>query len=209
MTTQGTDVGTSPPVQKVPEEDLPALSGTLAAAFFDDPVFRWCIPEDSRRAEILPPFFRLVTELNLPHHELYSTAANQSGAVWVPPGRQPTEDEMTEQEPRFAHVTGEYAERVFHVFDLMSEVHPTEPHWYLFFLGTRPEWQSHGVGSALLSAVLDGCDRDGVPAYLEASNEGCKRLYLRHGFIVTGEILLPAGPPLWCMWRAPRLTHNP
>src|SRR5882757_6067202 len=85
MTTQATDVGTSLSVQKVTEADLPALSGTLAAAFFDDPVFRWCIPEDSRRAEILPPFFRLVTEVNLPHDELYSAAANLAGAVWIPP----------------------------------------------------------------------------------------------------------------------------
>jgi len=60
------------------------------------------------------------------------------------------------------------------------------------------------MGSALLREVLEGCDRDRSPAYLEASNEGCKRLYLRHGFTVTGEIRLPAGPPLWCMWRSPR-----
>jgi ribosomal protein S18 acetylase RimI-like enzyme len=203
MTTQATEMGTSPSVRKVTEADLPALSGTLAAAFFDDPVFRWCIPEDTRRAEILPPFFRLVTEVNLPHGELYSAAASLAGAVWIPPGQQPTEEEAAEQEPRFAHATGEYAERVFQVLDLMGEVHPTEPHWYLFFLGTKPGWQSRGMGSALLSAVLDGCDRDGIPAYLEASNEGCKRLYLRHGFVVTGEIQLPDGPPLWCMWRSP------
>jgi len=208
MTTQAADVGTNWSVEKVTDADLPALSGTLAAAFFDDPVFRWWIPEDTRRAEILPPFFRLVAEVNLPHGELYGAAENLAGAVWIPPGKQPTEEEMTELVPRFAHTTGDYAERLFQALDLMSEVHPTEPHWYLFFLATRPEWQSQGMGSVLLRAVLDGCDRDGSPAYLEASNEGCKRLYLQHGFIVTGEIPLPDGPPLWCMWRTPRSAQE-
>lgn len=61
-----------------------------------------------------------------------------------------------------------------------------------------------GVGSALMRPVLETCDRDGVPAYLEATSERNKRLYLRHGFEVTDEIRLPDGPTLWRMWRAPR-----
>lgn len=207
MTTQETHVTISVSVQKANEADLAALSGTLAAAFYDDPLFRWLIPEDSRRAEILPPLFRVIMEVNLAKDELYRAGANLAGAVWLPPGQQPSEDETAEQVPKFAHVTGEYAERVFQALDLMGEVHPSEPHWYLFVLGTKPEWQSQGIGSLLLRAVLDRCDRDGIPAYLEASNEGSKRLYLRHGFIVTGEIALPDGPPLWCMWRSPRPTR--
>jgi ribosomal protein S18 acetylase RimI-like enzyme len=197
-------VSTSWSVQKVTEADLPALSLTLAAAFVDDPFFRWWIPEDTRRTEILPALFRLVAEVNLSHDELYGAEDLAAGAVWIPPGRQPTEEEMAELVPALAHATGEYAERLLHVLELTSQVHPSEPHWHLFFLATRPEWQSRGMGSSLLRAVLDGCDRDGTPAYLEATSEGSKRLYLRHGFVVTGEIPLPDGPPLWCMWRSPR-----
>jgi hypothetical protein len=52
--------------------------------------------------------------------------------------------------------------------------------------------------------VLEVCDRDAMPAYLEATSEGNKRLYLRHGFEVTGEIKLPDGPSMWPMWRTPR-----
>lgn len=39
------------------------------------------------------------------------------------------------------------------------------------------------------------------PVYLEAGSERNKRLYLRHGFEVTGEIHLRDSPPMWCMWR--------
>ena len=43
-----------------------------------------------------------------------------------------------------------------------------------------------------------------MPAYLEATSERNKQLYLRHGFEVTGEIKLPDGPRMWPMWRTPK-----
>jgi hypothetical protein len=50
---------------------------------------------------------------------------------------------------------------------------------------------------------LDRCDAEGAPAYLESSNIDNVSYYLRFGFEVTGEIDVPGGPTLWCMWRAP------
>jgi len=71
-------------------------------------------------------------------------------------------------------------------------------------LGTWPEWQGRGLGSPLMAPVLQTCDRDRVPAYLEATSERNEQLYLRHGFEVTDEIPLPDGPRMWPMWRAPK-----
>jgi ribosomal protein S18 acetylase RimI-like enzyme len=100
-------------------------------------------------------------------------------------------------------ISGEYAETLFGIFELMSQHHPNEPHHYLFLLGTRPEWQSCGLGTALMRPVLEMCDRDGLPAYLEATSERNQALYRRHRFDVVGEIRLPGGPTMWPMWRAP------
>jgi len=199
-----TDPSAGALVRKATGEDVPLLSRSLAAAFYDDPVTQWWMPDTDRRRQILPAFFRLVAEVNLPHDELYTTDHLVAGAVWIPPGHQPTEVEMAELAPRFEHVSAEYAEALFQILSLLDEQHPPEPHYYLFFIGTRPEWQSRGIGSAVMQAVLDKCDREAVAAYLEASSERNKRLYLRHGFEVTEEIRLPDGPPLWRMWRAPR-----
>ena len=60
------------------------------------------------------------------------------------------------------------------------------------------------MASRSLAEVLDRCDDEGIPAYLEASTERSRALYLRHGFEVLNEIRMPGdGPPMWRMWREP------
>ena len=54
-------------------------------------------------------------------------------------------------------ISGTYAQTLFEIFERMEDQHPREPHHYLFFLGTRPEWQSRGIGSALMRPVLERC----------------------------------------------------
>ena len=87
----------------------------------------------------------------------------------------------------------------------VQERHPKKPHWYLFAIGVEPERQGRGIGSALLRVVLERCDADRAPAYLEASTETNARLYERHGFAVTEEFRMASdAPPVWLMWREPR-----
>jgi len=81
--------------------------------------------------------------------------------------------------------------------------HPAKPHFYLSVVGTDPEQQGGGIGSALLTPVLERCDLDQTAAYLESSKESNLSFYARHGFAVTKRIELPEGPPLWLMWREP------
>jgi GNAT superfamily N-acetyltransferase len=186
--------------RKATAASLPAVSETLARSFYDDPVVTWCIPEGPRRRQILPGFFGAVTESYSSYDEVYDVGAGVSAAVWAPPDA--AEDEQLAG--RIGEIVAEYEDRIFAVLALMEEQHPAEPHYYLFLLGTRPKWQGRGIGSALMAPVLGTCDRDRVPAYLEATSERNRLLYLRHGFVVTDEIKIPDGPVLWRMWRTPR-----
>ena len=69
--------------------------------------------------------------------------------------------------------------------------HPKDRHWYLQMLGTQSERQGHGVGSAILTPVLERCDREGERVYLESTKERNIPFYTRHGFQVTEEITCP------------------
>ena len=96
------------------------------------------------------------------------------------------------------------APRALGVLSKMEKIHPEQPHWYLAVLGTATEHQGRGVGSALMKPVLDTCDDEGIPAYLESSKEANIPFYRRHGFEVKGEITIKDGPTLWPMWRDPQ-----
>jgi GNAT superfamily N-acetyltransferase len=88
---------------------------------------------------------------------------------------------------------------------VIQKHHPTVPHWYLYYLATTAHRQSTGIGSALMRPVLQTCDEQGIPAYLEATTERNRALYLRHGFVPAEPLPLPrGGPVLYPMWREPQ-----
>ncbi len=88
--------------------------------------------------------------------------------------------------------------------------HPETPHWYLALLGVDPAAQGRGYGPHLTRPILDRCDAERTPAYLETGTERNVTLYRGLGFEVSDEFDLPrGGPPVWCMWREPiRLTDG-
>ena len=186
--------------------DVARLSHALAQAFYDDPVFAWFWPRQSRRYERIVRFFRGMSleRSTLPFGHVYTTDAVAGGALWLPPGEgQSSTMETIRLVPEMVRVWGRDIGRAFKGISLMEANHPHEDHWYLWFLGVAPEWRGAGLGSALLRPVLDRCDAGGMPAYLEATSPLNRRLYERHGFEVTGELQLPDGPLMWPMWREP------
>lgn len=56
------------------------------------------------------------------------------------------------------------------------------PFYYIAVMGTAPEQQGRGLGSRLLRHITARADAEGRPAYIEATAERSRRLYLRHGF---------------------------
>ena len=79
-------------------------------------------------------------------------------------------------------------------------------HHHLAILAVRPDSQGQGIGTALLQAHHATFDWQGIAAYLEASDERTRDLYLRHGYTDHGEpIELPDGPSMYPMVRIPGL----
>ncbi len=185
--------------------DRQALSQALAAAFHDDPVMAHLMPERNRAAR-MHRFFGFEIDSTRPRGRVYTTADVSGGALWAEPGRWRLPiTSVLGSAPTMVRTLSWRVPRGLRTLSVIEKVHPTEPHWYLAVLGTDPSRQGRGVGSALLAPVLDECDRDGIGAYLESSKESNIAFYARHGFEVTEEIRLPGGPPVWGMWRDPRV----
>lgn len=190
--------------RKATPDETRAVAEALAAGFFDDPVIGWAWTEPERRREILPDFFELWVVGCMEYDEVYTIPDLSGAALWMPPRVQRAFDENAEA---FAidveRAARESAPAVMELLTLLDDNHPHEPHYYLPIMATRPERQGRGIGSALLDTVLEQCDREALPAYLEATSARNESLYARHGFHTIGELPLPDGPALHAMWREP------
>jgi GNAT superfamily N-acetyltransferase len=186
--------------------DAEALSDVLQAAFWDDPVMSWVVPDERSRSRRMAKLFRVMMEAHyLSMRTVWTTSDQAGGALWAPPGhwRIPPWD-MFWASPSLAITMGARAMPAMRFLEHVDRQHPKEPHWYLGVLGTSPAHQGKGVGSALMMPVLERCDTEGLPAYLESSKESNIPFYARHGFEVTGKISEPrGGPTVWPMWREP------
>lgn len=193
--------------RKLGSGDVAAVSRTMARAFFDDPVVgHWCLADEAKRMARLERMFALwLHRLYLLHNQCYTDEGLRGGAFWLPAGTWKLG--VVAQLRLITHtarVTGGATPRIVRALTALEAKHPHEPHHYLQFLGVEPDDQNQGLGSALLRPVLERCERDRVPAYLEATCERNVALYERHGFAIVEEIRLPGGgPPLWRMWREP------
>lgn len=73
---------------------------------------------------------------------------------------------------------------------------------YLMTLGVAPQFQGKGSGAKLLRAVIEDCDHEGLPVYLETATEKNIEMYKRFGFRVLDKVDLPViNIPQWCMVR--------
>jgi GNAT superfamily N-acetyltransferase len=212
--TVATMTGVAPPplqtVRRANADDVALVSSALARAFYDDPVMSWLFRDDSRRMRKLEQGFALFMRgIYLQHEVSYTTDGLVGGALWAPPGKWHLSIfAQLRLFPGMLAAAGRDLPRMSRAISFIESSHPQEPHYYLGVLGVTPEWQGKGLGAALMRPILELCDREGVPAYLEASSPGSRDLYLRNGFEVVEETNFPrGGPPTWFMWRAPRTGH--
>jgi GNAT superfamily N-acetyltransferase len=175
---------------------------TLMLAFASDPVVRWFLQDPHVYAEYWPRIIDAFAGNAFESGTAHAAVDFVAVALWFPPGVGYDDallgaliDESAADSAR-PDLDG--------FFGAMSELHPTFEHWYLPLAGVDPPAQGRGHGSTLLRHALETCDRDGVPAYLEATAPRNRDLYARHGFEVIGVIQHGASPPMWRMLRQPR-----
>jgi ribosomal protein S18 acetylase RimI-like enzyme len=192
----------APSISTVGAADKERAIATITAAFTSDPVLRWVMPDSQQYLTYFPELVRRFAGKAFEGESAYATDAFAGASLWLRPGVEPEQEPLIELIQQAIPEADQ--ENVFAMLGKMGEYHPQEPLWYLPVIGVDPVRQGMGLGSALLSHVLAECDREGKPAYLEASSPRSRDLYLRHGFEVTGTIQVADSPPFWPMLRKAR-----
>ncbi|MBK3564662.1 N-acetyltransferase [Streptomyces sp. MBT62] len=188
------------------EGDRELVVRLLDDAFQDDPVSGWIFPDAEYRRATHHKLMAAFTDAVLADGRIDLAEDGAACALWL---SMPAETHAADGEDE-AVALREFVdpdnERVETIVRLMEEGHPTgRAHEYLWMIAVAPDRQGEGLGAALIGHVLERCDREGLPAYLEASSERSTKLYERLGYAFTDTTLdLPDGPRMYPMWREPR-----
>lgn len=181
-------------------DQKPIIAG-MTLAFSSDPAVRWMYPDPDDYLTHFPRFVQAFGGKAFACQSAYWMNHYAGTALWLPPGVEPDADSVMDviQQTTAASVQAD----LLAVFEQMGYFHPTEPHWYLALIGVDPTQQGKGYGSALMQQVLRQCDRDRIPAYLEASKPTNVLFYQQHGFELLGTIQVGTSPSIFPMLRQP------
>lgn len=192
--------------QSLEQLDDQALADILAEAFHDDPAMNWAMA-----APPSPAIFKHMIEGLYRPKGICHGITDKAAALWLPPGVKPglslratlsLGPSMISNGGVRALYRGLVAE------GRMTKVHPHEPHYYLFAVGTTQAARGKGSGKAVLQPVLQRCDQEGLPAYLENSKPENTGFYRSLGFNNQGPPLIigTGAPAIQPMWREPKAS---
>jgi GNAT superfamily N-acetyltransferase len=191
-------------------EDRAEIAAVVARAFWNDPlvglISRDLAGEHRNALGLFDPVVRDLLEPGSENTVVTVDGRPRALAGWFPPGtkRGPRRDLM---------MLARVVRRLWHVrnralgirlFLEVEKLHPHDDHWYLALLATDPSMQGRGLGTRLITPILERCDETAVPAYLETQLESNLSWYGRFGFEEVAKVQLSGGPPIWCLRREPR-----
>lgn len=189
------------------DADATVAGAVLGRAFVEDPVFGWLVQGAHRERRLTQVFTAFAgTAARTPGAPVLVTPERTAAALWLPPrawhaGRH----ELVRTAPQLAAGLRAGVLRGLRLQAVVERHHPREPHWYLEALGAIPGARGTGVGGRVVQPVLDRCDAERLPAYLESSNPRNWSFYERLGFVRLAPLPVPAGCPLLVpMRREPR-----
>ena len=186
-----------------------SASEVLSRAFIDDPELVQFIPEQHKRAKLLPSLFRMTLCHGILHGEVYVASPDMAGiAMWLPSG---ASDITLWTVIRCGGLTllfktsWKFLWNMKQDDDFASKLRKRRApfsHWYLAVIGVAPEFQGKGYASKLLRPMLKRLDAANLPCYVETTIEEYVPIYQHFGFKVIHEAIMPGGgSKMWAMLR--------
>lgn len=177
---------------------------TLAAAFDDDPWFRWALPDGRARRRWVAWFHGVSVDRALREATAFTLDAGPSrGAMSVmPPGVAGPDTAgwiRALRDPPRSLPSWRLATTGLRTQARLDAAHPREPVVYVHVLGVHPSEKGRGLGGALLREALAMAAARRVPVFLETGNPVNLGFYKRFGLRVREEIRVADAPPLWTL----------
>ncbi|MEM8642091.1 MAG: GNAT family N-acetyltransferase [Cyanobacteria bacterium P01_G01_bin.54] len=194
--------------------DFAIASEYLSAAFSQDPLIGYFLPEDTvAKQRAFQHLSRSFLNFAQPYGHIYTTVDEPKGvAIWLPPEAFIITASQLWQAVTSGLLVSPFYMRWTRIVDflvfLIAEIQlhekfVPEPHWYLGMLGVSPECQGQGIGGKLLQPVLQMADHAKQPCYLETTTPAAVRFYQRYGFEIVHQGVFMERD-YWAMKRNPK-----
>ncbi|WP_164996691.1 GNAT family N-acetyltransferase [Actinomyces minihominis] len=210
--TSGSPASPGPEVRLARADEAREIAQLYADTFAADPTWTAIVPNQRLRRFTIRSGF--LSELKRGSFNYVDVAVDEDdhilGALnYHPPGVR------TPRMPAWHRFIYRIAERILPstrrgmLHDNAVHAHrPEGPHWYFRDLVTSPKARNRGIGTMLLQNRLAEVDKDPLPVFLEATTEGSKRLYERHGFRHVANVTAIPGGTVFIMIRPPQTPRN-
>ena len=182
--------------------DLPGLVVTCAAAFSDDSMIRWPMPDAT--PAMLQELFRVILTPYLEFGVLWKIHGCDGGAAWLSPGVTGRFDEIEQSARAAINLLTDDGARYAAFWDWLGAHLPREPCWFLDLVAVAPAAQGQGLGRALVTHGLNLARADGCPAFLETSTPCNVPFYQSLGFQIADKQQAPDGGPVIWFMQTPR-----
>jgi ribosomal protein S18 acetylase RimI-like enzyme len=202
-------------IVRLGENDIQPAARILAAAFQEHSLFKYFIPDKSKRINKLHYAFEKAVLYGVKYGEVYATSSALEGITILLPSE--TADMTLQRLIRVSmfslifRLDAKFLIRGLRVNDFLSKVQRRQVqsrHWLLQFLGVSPDYQGKGYAGKLMKALLEKLYRENMPCYLETEEEETVPLYQRYGFKVVEESVIPRTDiKLWAMLREEPISN--
>ncbi|OBT49905.1 hypothetical protein VE04_09239 [Pseudogymnoascus sp. 24MN13] len=183
--------------------DMTVCADIFDEAFADDPAIIYLYPRSDPKVLKEKSIQNFEKSFTAPGVKYFKVVLEDTGEIvafskWVYPHPPDPNAEDPETAIRMQqHVPGSNEELVVEFFTKFLRgrrkwVVP-ETHYFMSILAVRPEYQRKGLGSMLLTPVLEQADKENAKAFVQGSVQGVG-MYLKHGWEEVDEILMDYSP---------------
>ncbi len=172
------------PFQK---QDTDRVVNTMAAAFANDALYRYFVPEDAERRAFLKAFMAFRLRYGLKYGTVLVANGGDGVAIFLKPGHQMNPADLLlcgglrAMLPR----TKEERDRIMGFNDFADKLAAwavQQPCWHLSPICVAPASQGKGMGKALMDHGLSQVRASGQSCYLETQSAGNAAFYETCGF---------------------------
>lgn len=197
---------------KLQKKDISRAGEVLGDAFQHDPIWKEVFKGEPRDSKKRNASFEIPVRYCMKYGEAYATSENLEGvAAWIPGNLA----DMTF--PRIIR-SGSLGSALKMGARLAAKMKPAfmpiqrdrhehmkeKSYMYLQIVGVALKLQGCGFGGRLLRALIEKCEKTGLPIYLETETEKNVAMYERFGFTMVKQIVVPElNLPMWEMIRDP------